>query len=63
MAEAVSVGAEAAAFGHQEGSTRRLGAFVRYDNGTHEVSGALGVSSPRGDTAHAYGTVQWLYRF
>ena len=61
--ETVSIGAEAAAFGHQEGRTRRLGAFLRFDNGTHEVSGSLGWSMPHGDTSHAYGTVQWLYRF
>ena len=61
--DAISVGAEAAAFGHQEGSTRRVGAFLRYDNGTHEVSGSVGWSMPRGDAGHAYGTVQWLYRF
>ena len=63
VTEEISLGAEAAAFGHQEGSTRRIGAFLRYDNGTHEVSGALGWSMPRGDVGQAYGSVQWLYRY
>ena len=63
LSDVISLGAEAAAFGHQEGSTRRVGAFLRYDNGTHEVTGSVGWSMPRGDTGHAYGTVQWLYRF
>ncbi len=61
--EHVSLGFEAAAFGHREGATHRVGAFVRYDNGLHEVSASGGWSMPRGDAGHAYGTVQWLYRF
>jgi hypothetical protein len=61
--ENVSFGIEAAAFGHQESATQRVGAFVRFDNGTHEVSASGGWSMPRGDAGHAYGTVQWLYRF
>jgi Cellulose biosynthesis protein BcsS len=61
--ENVSLGVEAAAFGHQESATQRVGAFVRFDNGTHEISASGGWSMPRGDAGHAYGTVQWLYRF
>lgn len=63
VSENLSIGAEAAAFGHEEGSTRRVGAFLRFDNGRHELSGSLGWSMPRGDNGHAYGTLQWLYRF
>jgi Cellulose biosynthesis protein BcsS len=61
--EQVSLGVEAATFGHQEGATYRAGAFVRFDNGTHEVSASAGWSMPRGDAGHVYGTAQWLYRF
>ncbi len=59
----VSLGVEAAAFGHQEGATLRAGAFARFDNGRHEISVAAGWSMPRGDVGHVYGSAQWLYRF
>ncbi len=63
MFEHVSLGIEAAAFGHKEAATYRAGTFLRFDNGTHEVSVSAGWSMPRGDSGHAYGTAQWLYRF
>ena len=61
--EHISLGAEAMVFGHREGQTQRVGTFARFDNGQHEVSISGGWSMPRGDTGHAYGTVQWLYRY
>lgn len=63
ISETMSIGVEAAALGHQEGSTQRAGAFLRFDNGVHEISASAGWSMPRGEAGHAYGTAQWLVRF
>lgn len=58
-----SVGGEARMFGHIEARTAQLGAFVRFDNGVHEVSASAGWSAPDAGDTGVYGTIQWLRRF
>lgn len=43
--------------------TTRLGAFVRYDNQSSEITVSGGLSQARGDTATPYATAQYLMRF
>lgn len=59
----VSIGGEASLIGHKENRTQRLGAFLRFDDGTNEISASVGVFMPRGDETGTYATLQWLRRF
>ena len=43
--------------------TSRIGAFVRYDTQSSEITVSGGLSQPRGDIATPYATAQYLTRF
>jgi Cellulose biosynthesis protein BcsS len=61
--EAWSIGGEVAAFGTVDASARRLGAFVRFDNGHHELSVNAGLHQQGNGDRSRYGGAQWLRRF
>lgn len=56
-----AAGGEAAMVTTDAGGMRRLGVFVRFDNGDHEVSAAIGRSWSGSD--RGYASVQWMRRF
>ena len=69
----LSLGPEISLFGYRDFDaintrtvypfTTRLGAFARYDNGTHEVSLSGGRLQPEGGEGSTYFSGQWLRRF
>lgn len=61
--EAWSFGPELHRLGHAEGTTMRMGAFVRFDGPSQEGSISLGRSVYEGGDPQAYLTAQWLVRF
>jgi hypothetical protein len=58
-----SLGPEVHAIGNRDGTNQRLGAFLRFDNGWHELSAAVGYDRATGQPTAPYATVQWMYRF
>jgi Cellulose biosynthesis protein BcsS len=61
--ETVSLGGELSLIGHIESDIRRVGAFVRYDDGVNEISGQGGWSMQPGIEGSVYVGGQWLRRF
>lgn len=63
IGEAWSLGPELHRLGHVEGTTMRLGAFLRFEGPTQEGSISVGSSAYEGGEPQAYMTAQWLVRF
>lgn len=58
-----SIGPEAQAIGNEDGRGQRLGAFLRFDNGWHELSAAIGYDRSSGQGTAPYASVQYMLRF
>ncbi len=58
-----AIGPEASLVGHDESRMLRLGGFLRFDDGTNELSASAGWFTPREGDGGAYVSAQWLRRF
>lgn len=63
VTDAWSLGPEVHRLGHAEGTTMRMGAFIRFEGPTQEGSLSFGSSAYEGGEPQAYITAQWLVRF
>jgi hypothetical protein len=63
VTEAWSLGPEVHRLGHAEGTTLRMGGFIRFEGPTQEGSLSVGSSAYERGEPQAYITAQWLARF